>query len=259
VPTTVLNPGYGCWVRARQPGALILRSSPSAVPRRTPGLVSVAERTAGDNRLIFTDAAGHTETLTFGLGADAKSSPEEFELPPVPPEGVFDVRFSTQRSRTIFAPSARRDAAVDLQGFRDPLTVTWRMNPGDHGTWMFVWDSLRIPLRGSGTVCAGNAPRKADLVLVSGAEIPGGYSLEQNYPNPFNPATRIDYALPERTHVTLVVYDVLGHEIVTLVDREEEGGYKTVTFEGKSLPSGVLYTRLTAGNFVAMKKMALVR
>ena len=99
------------------------------------------------------------------------------------------------------------------------------------------------------------------LVLRGGAAgaIPTEYALEQNYPNPFNPATTIRYALPAASHVRLTVYNLLGQEIVSLVDGPEEAGYKTVTFDASVYPSGIYIYRLTAGAFSEARKMLIMR
>jgi hypothetical protein len=89
--------------------------------------------------------------------------------------------------------------------------------------------------------------------------IPTSYALGQNYPNPFNPRTTIEYELPARGHVTLTVYNLLGQTIVVLVDEILEAGYKSVDFNASGLPSGVYLYRLTAGDFVAAKKLVVVK
>ncbi len=91
------------------------------------------------------------------------------------------------------------------------------------------------------------------------AEVPAAYSLSQNYPNPFNPVTRIKFALPEISSVKLVVYDVLGREIQTLVNSRMNPGYHEVNFTASELPSGVYFFRLTANEFTDVKKMTLVK
>ncbi len=78
--------------------------------------------------------------------------------------------------------------------------------------------------------------------------LPSAYRLDLNYPNPFNPTTTIGYQLPIQSHVTLKVFDVLGREVVTLVNGMEEPGSKSVTFDASRLSSGVYFYRLQAGN-----------
>ncbi len=89
--------------------------------------------------------------------------------------------------------------------------------------------------------------------------IPDEIRLAQNYPNPFNPSTRIPYQLPERTYVTLKVYNVLGNEVKTLVDKEQSAGSYTVRFNAGSLAGGVYFYRLDAGSYSAVKKMMVVK
>jgi len=88
---------------------------------------------------------------------------------------------------------------------------------------------------------------------------PKEFKLEQNFPNPFNPTTTIQYQLPQDAKVTLKVYDILGSEVATLVNEEQEAGYKEVQFNGSSLSSGVYIYRLTAGNYNSTKKMMIVK
>lgn len=90
--------------------------------------------------------------------------------------------------------------------------------------------------------------------------IPLTFSLSQNYPNPFNPVTSINYDLPRNTKVTLVVYDILGREVIKLVNNEfkQAGRYKA-EFNGNNLASGVYFYRIEAGDFVLAKKMVLLK
>ena len=104
--------------------------------------------------------------------------------------------------------------------------------------------------------------RLGGLTLVDNApsDIPKEYGLAQNYPNPFNPSTKIYYQLPKASQVSLVVYNVLGQQVATLVDRLQEPGSYTVTFSIQNgRASGVYFYRLTAGSFVSVKKMLLVK
>jgi hypothetical protein len=96
-------------------------------------------------------------------------------------------------------------------------------------------------------------------VINGGKIIPSSFSLSQNYPNPFNPATTINYQIPELSFVTLKAYDVLGNEIVLLVNDEKQVGSYEVEFDARTLPSGIYFYQLKAQNFVETKKMVLLR
>lgn len=88
---------------------------------------------------------------------------------------------------------------------------------------------------------------------------PTRFTLHQNYPNPFNPSTTITYELPARQHTRLVVYDLLGREIVTLVDAVQPAGRHTVTFDGRGLPSGLYVYRLESDHRVAVRQLTLLK
>jgi len=98
------------------------------------------------------------------------------------------------------------------------------------------------------------------IVSVQATDLrPLAFRLGQNYPNPFNPTTTISYQLPAQSHVTLRVYDVLGNEVATLVDSFEEAGEKSVQFNATNIAGGVYFYRLQAGDFVASKKLLLLK
>ncbi len=88
---------------------------------------------------------------------------------------------------------------------------------------------------------------------------PNFFNIEQNFPNPFNPSTTIKYELPELSFVTLKVYDVLGSEIIVLVNGEKSKGSYEVEFDGTNLSSGIYFYRLQAGGFTETKKMVLMK
>lgn len=94
--------------------------------------------------------------------------------------------------------------------------------------------------------------------------LPVNFSLYQNYPNPFNPSTEIKYQIPsvETGHapsVQLIVYDILGNEIETLVNEEKPVGSYEVKFNAKGLPSGVYFYQIRAGSYIETKKMLLLK
>jgi Secretion system C-terminal sorting domain len=104
---------------------------------------------------------------------------------------------------------------------------------------------------GSNTVSVGNEKQQG---LVH------QFTLRQNYPNPFNPQTNISYSLPRASTVTLKVYDILGREVLTLInnERESEGIHKAI-FDGTNMPSGVYFYKLQAEKYAETKTMVLIK
>ena len=88
---------------------------------------------------------------------------------------------------------------------------------------------------------------------------PANFVVSQNYPNPSNPKCRIDYQIPSDGKVTIKVYDLLGREVVTLVDESKQAGYYTAEFDGTNLASGIYIYRIKTGTFSDTKKMVLVK
>jgi predicted GH43/DUF377 family glycosyl hydrolase len=86
-----------------------------------------------------------------------------------------------------------------------------------------------------------------------------GYSLKQNYPNPFNPTTKIVFSIPKSEFVTLKVYNILGEEVVTLVNKKQPAGSYEVEWDASGFASGVYYCQLKAGDFKHVKKMVLIK
>jgi hypothetical protein len=93
----------------------------------------------------------------------------------------------------------------------------------------------------------------------AGGELPVTYNLFQNYPNPFNPSSTIRIALPEAANVTLIIYNILGQRVRTLVDERLNAGYHNVRFDANGLASGVYFCRVRAGSYVATRKMLLMK
>jgi len=89
--------------------------------------------------------------------------------------------------------------------------------------------------------------------------MPNRVDLSQNYPNPFNPSTVINYTIPNRSFVTLSVFNTLGQRVAQLVSGEKRAGSYGVTFDASGLASGVYFYRLQAGSFVQTKKLVVVK
>ena len=102
------------------------------------------------------------------------------------------------------------------------------------------------------------------VTLRPAESIPTGYALDQNYPNPFNPDTRISFALPSSGSIRLIVYNVLGREVRTLVSSNLNAGQHTVIWDGRdnegmTAASGVYFYRLEAGDYTMTRKMMLLK
>ena len=117
---------------------------------------------------------------------------------------------------------------------------------------------------------ASNGPRTitVDVGWYLGADdeaaIPGVFALHQNYPNPFNPVTTIRYDVPEQSHVTMDIYNLLGQRVATLVNGIQEPGYHAIMWNGTNMhgaamSSGMYFYHIQAGDFRAVKKLILVK
>ena len=89
--------------------------------------------------------------------------------------------------------------------------------------------------------------------------VPSAFALIQNYPNPFNPSTTIPYQMPRAADVRLAVYDLLGREVVRLVDGPKPAGFYSATFDAARLSSGIYFYRLSAAGFSAQRAMIFLK
>jgi len=152
--------------------------------------------------------------------------------------------------------------------------VTWDLSQGQTGSWLgngileppFVFDSFQM------TYVPGNPNTGTyyfdDLRTASFSPtdveqennlLPGNFTLQQNFPNPFNPSTQIKFSVPEAANVKIIVTDILGREIVTLVNDNLNAGNYTVNFDAEALSSGVYFYTLITDDFKQSKKMILMK
>ncbi len=89
--------------------------------------------------------------------------------------------------------------------------------------------------------------------------VPTAFRLSQNYPNPFNPSTEITYDIPKASQVRLSVFDILGRQVMVLVNKRQNQGHYTVSFDAAGLPSGIYFYRLSTDGNSAVKKMVVVK
>ena len=97
-----------------------------------------------------------------------------------------------------------------------------------------------------------NIPNKSSTII-------NDYILHQNYPNPFNPVTTIEYQLPQADYVSIIVYNILGEKIATLIKQKMDAGLHKILFDGSGLGSGIYYYSIQAGNYMQVKKMILIK
>jgi len=91
-------------------------------------------------------------------------------------------------------------------------------------------------------------------------ELPKEFKLYQNFPNPFNPTTKINYDLPKDVKVSIVIYDILGRQMLKLVNDEfQKAGSYSIDFNGQPFASGVYFYRLISYKYVEVKKMILIK
>lgn len=232
IPNTLM-PGKGYWVKASQNGEMIITGTAKSTPVRN----SIS---ADWDRVTVKDAAGNSFTLYLA------SNPEkEYEMPPLPPAGAFDARFSTN---SYVENSANGINTVNIAGAVYPLTITLSNNA------MIINKGNKS---GEGRyIIEDNSVKTFDILTES---MPTEYALLQNYPNPFNPTTKIKFALPENANVVVKVFNILGEEVAELINENMEAGTKEVEFNATGLTSGIYFYSISAGEFSEVKKMMLMK
>ncbi len=167
----------------------------------------------------------------------------------------FDQAWSTDFNSAISPDSTLyRTHIIDLQNkFKpgDKILIRFRLFADQFVTgWGWVIDNINI--------------QPSVLSVNDNNQVPNKFVLYQNYPNPFNPTTKIKYSIPnvgkESTlSIQIKVYDILGKEVATLVNENQQPGNYEVTFNGNRLASGIYFYRLQAGKFTDTKKLILMK
>jgi pectate lyase len=257
-PATQIQAGSAYWVKANAAGEFILANAPG-LSRSEQSATPSLETTL--NSVTITDANGYSQTLYFGTD-EAKAIPVEFyAMPPSPPAGAFDARFTTSDGgsmvRTIAAKAGEPCSfAIALQTEAYPVRVRWTMR-NDAGNYMIGDDGSGRYLHartmtGEGEVSIAT-PGATTLTIqaVGNGVVPSTYALSQNYPNPFNPSTYFTVALPVAARIDATVYNVLGQPVASIARGMMEAGYHLMTwdghgFDGQTLGSGTYFLRIAA-------------
>jgi photosystem II stability/assembly factor-like uncharacterized protein len=250
VPITSLSSDIGGTIYACTPQGLY-RSTNNGVPWTLLPITSGIDTTtafirAGDRMITATNAFVYSST-DGGATWDPSASTA----------AVGIVRaFCIYNTRELFAATSKGVFESTDSG------ATWTsLNSG-----MLSTNIVSIGFDQAGYIYAGSADFgifRSNQIITDiknpGAVLPVGFALYQNYPNPFNPSTTISFEVPERSHVLLKLFNLLGEETATLVNDFRNAGRYGINFNANGLPSGVYIYKFTAGSYTDQRKMLLIR
>ena len=239
-----MKPGYGYWIKLSGDGDIIL---PSALAKGT----EPVEWFKDDwGRIVMTDATGKRFTL---YAVEGEVDLNQYELPPLPPSGTFDIRYNSGR---IAEDINSLMQTIEMSGVTYPLTV--RAEGMDIRLKDVTGKALNKNLKSGEDVVIGDAT--IEKLMVSRELIPATYSLEQNYPNPFNPSTVIEFSLPEDvSNVKLSIYNALGEKVAELVNGSLVAGRYSYQWNARNVATGMYIYELRTNKFVQIKKMLLLK
>jgi hypothetical protein len=266
VPDT-LRPMQGYWIKVSGPGKLVLGQPDTAI---TPKVHPPESPLRSLNTLTISDRSEGGQTLYFGRSDKLDLS--RFELPPPPPQGVFDARFTTGHLVELADTGHQKDVPIALSSAVFPLTIGWDASK-QNGTYALRIDGKETILRGQGSMTVTQPPNQLSLRLSAAplSGLPRQFALYQNYPNPFNPSTTIRFDLPQDAVVTIKVFNILGQEVATIADNKAyAAGSYGEQFSPARLASGVYFYQIIANamkgvpqhsaqSFVQTRKMLLLR
>ena len=246
-------------------GQLILDSSASLSQQ----LIGLSKVTSCNDKIIITDHSGNQQTLYFGEVSRRESEMNQYELPPKAPNGMFDVRFSSNRMLELIEDGKPETFPILISSAEYPIRISWEtQSPLDAALEV---GTRAVPLTTAGGIMIGDSKEQIALRVTGLKELPKEYALEQNYPNPFNPTTNFGFRIPARpaggvdcsafggVFVSLKVYDVLGREVVTLVNEVKQPGEYNVMWNAANVPSGVYFYKITAGKFSSIRKLSIIK
>jgi hypothetical protein len=252
---SVLKPMRAYWVKSSSPLEIVLDvNAPAPTPKN-----SSIEIVKQSNSITFTDGSGAKQTLYFTYNKNLETS--RFELPPVPPQGMFDARFASGTMMEDLSNEASKVFPIQISSSSTPLTISWNIQDKS-GSAMLLINGEETPLRSTGKLTVNNPAVSVALRLTTTpvGELPKSFAMYQNYPNPFNPTTTVSFDLPKDELITLKVYNILGQEILTAIDNTQfKAGHYTTTLNTSNWATGVYFYKLTAGSFSDIKKMILTR
>ncbi len=243
-PADTLKPGYGYWIKLSAAGQI---NMPSSALKGTSKIAELINKDWG--KIVITDNAGRSYTL---YAVEGEVNLEMFELPPAPPSGMFDVRYSSGRYAEDLSKSIQQ---IDLSGMVYPVKVK------AEGIEIRVQDETgRIVNERLSKGEEVTISQNINKLNVSKDIIPDKYALEQNYPNPFNPSTVIEFSIPDNAkNVKLTIYNALGERVAELINGSFEPGVYRYQWDAVNFASGLYIYELRTDKFVSVKKMMLMK
>lgn len=263
-----LDPGAGYWVKLKGDGTLVLNASPAQQPMAKAGGKNELELFS---TLSIEDSRAYRQTLYFSSNPECRPLVSSYEVPPLPPEQSFDIRFASQRLAEAAGSEGPESFAIRVSNAAYPLTLNWSVRDDESRRWSVVSGGVSRNLAGRGkSVVAAPATGTESTIFLKAAAaghtpLPSEFSLGQNYPNPFNPSTQIRYQLSAEGRVTLTIHNLLGQEVARLIDSDHPAGYYTAHWDAANAPSGVYYARLKVSSkagerlYEATQKLVVMR
>ncbi|NWG29479.1 MAG: T9SS type A sorting domain-containing protein [Ignavibacteriaceae bacterium] len=268
-----LIPGKGYWVKTKNltgVGHLILNKygDPCWMPKIT---TSFDLDLSKMDKFIVTDSAGNSQTLyVSNTDIDTIMVNLKLDLPPIFAELDFDSRFAyNDFIKKVSVDSGIIDLNILVHTNAYPVGLTWELNPENGLNYSFINDS------GTGKVSASlNELNQLTFYKLNDnmirlsvmanerdglSNIPLEYALHQNYPNPFNPYTTIKYDIIKMQDVKFTIYDILGREIKTLVNEQQQPGIYVIRWDASDVSSGVYFYQLKTKDYINTKKMILLK
>ncbi|MFI5407079.1 MAG: T9SS type A sorting domain-containing protein, partial [Nitrososphaerales archaeon] len=202
-------------------------------------------------QIIITDADGKTFKL-YAVSGDVDLN--NYELPPAPPSGMFDIRFSSGRIAEDFSTG---NQTIEMNGLQYPVNI--KVKNMNITLQDVTGTEINKDLISGDNISISNEFIKKLVLFSKENNTPNTYSLEQNYPNPFNPSTIISFSIPQNSQVNLSVFNVLGEKVAMLINEMKDAGSHQVEFNAANLTSGIYVYKLEAGSFSSVKKMMLLK
>lgn len=242
-----IEKGKAYWVKASSNGTLTLNTF------FTKEVSQLSQNIISNNWHIieFQDNNKNLVRLFLGENIDL----EKYELPPLPPSTFFDVRFGND----CFVDNNKDEHLVRITSENYPIKVKLLNANGQSYELQDAINGsiLHQTLKDENTIVITNP--NINLIRIKKSSSSFNYSLMQNYPNPFNPSTIINFSVPEKSKVKILVYNSLGEGICSLIDDIFDKGIHQVEFNSHGLPSGIYYYKMISGGFSQTRKLVIIK